>query len=77
MDHIHFFPSRTGDKEHILLTEYDKNSNEWEHFDLSLDAIQSDSFLIFEATVFIGDDGNILDDVNIAIDDITFTPQCK
>ena len=69
--------SRSGDTEHTLLTEYNRNSDEWVLFDLKLDSIQTDSFLIFETLVFIDADGLIENDVNIAIDDVTFTPQCK
>ena len=49
---------------------------EWRRFDWTLAAIEADSYLIFETMVFTDDAGNVKDNVNIAIDDVTFTPQC-
>ena len=68
--------NRTENQEHILFSEYDLNMNEWRRFDWTLAAIEADSYLIFETMVFTDDAGNVKDNVNIAIDDVTFTPQC-
>jgi hypothetical protein len=59
------------------LSEHNRNANEWVGFDQSLISITDPAYLIFEAMVFVDDGDVIKDNVNIAIDDVTFTPQCK
>jgi hypothetical protein len=59
------------------LTEYDRNANEWNGYDQSLISITDPSYLIFETMVFTDDADVITNNVNIAIDDVSFTPQCK
>ena len=58
------------------MTEFGGNANEWKPYDLPLTAISEPSHLIFETKV-ITEEGDVLkNNVNIAIDDVTFTPEC-
>jgi hypothetical protein len=68
---------RAGNKEKILLVEYDLSTNEWLRFDLSLVTIAEPSHLVFESIVYTDDADVIEDDVNMAVDDVSFTSTCR
>ena len=76
MDSPSIFFFRNGNIETPLLTEHIGDANEWRPYDISLGLIKEPSYLIFETKVITEEGDALKDNVNIAIDDVTFTPQC-
>lgn len=72
-----FFTNSDESSNNTLISLSDVNVNEWYSLEAYIDFGISPATLFIEATVQFNDEGKIMNGVIIAVDDFSFSPNCK